>query len=392
MTTSLNTLSTISSVFDSGNIEYVSSEFDAKGTEHIHLRIRPDTNSTFMQWFHFRVQTHGEHTLRLIIDNAGQASYAKGFHGYQCVASYDRKTWFRLPSTSFDGTALTIDVSPQHNVLWLAYFEPYSYEQHQALLGECAGSRYAHRVESLGKSVQGRDIDLVRVGTPSPAKKNLWIIARQHPGESMAQWCAQGLLRRLMDETDPVAREIRERACLYIVPNMNPDGAVLGNLRTNAAGTNLNREWMNPSLEKSPEIVHVQRAMKASGADLFLDLHGDETLPYIFVDGSHMVPGYGDRNLALQAAFLDDFLLASPDFQLEHGYADNRFDNELLTLGSKWMAHTFGCVAITLELPFKDNANAPDPARGWDGARSERVGEALLYPILGHLKRLETSE
>ena len=28
---------------------------------------------------------------------------------------------------------------------------------------------------------------------------------------------------------------------------MNPDGSVRGNLRTNAAGANLNREWMTPS-------------------------------------------------------------------------------------------------------------------------------------------------
>lgn len=28
-----------------------------------------------------------------------------------------------------------------------------------------------------------------------------------------------------------------------IVPHMNPDGAVMGHLRTNAVGANLNREW-----------------------------------------------------------------------------------------------------------------------------------------------------
>jgi murein tripeptide amidase MpaA len=59
-------------------------------------------------------------------------------------------------------------------------------------------------------------------------------------------------LDRLLDGTDPVARRIREKAVLYIVPNMNPDGAIRGNLRTNAAGANLNREWSAPSAERSP--------------------------------------------------------------------------------------------------------------------------------------------
>ena len=39
---------------------------------------------------------------------------------------------------------------------------------------------------------------------------------------------------------------------------MNPDGSVLGNLRTNAAGANLNREWENPTLERSPEVFSVR--------------------------------------------------------------------------------------------------------------------------------------
>lgn len=40
---------------------------------------------------------------------------------------------------------------------------------------------------------------------------------------------------------------------------MNPDGAVLGNLRTNARGVNLNREWLNPSMENSPEVFLVRK-------------------------------------------------------------------------------------------------------------------------------------
>jgi murein tripeptide amidase MpaA len=38
-----------------------------------------------------------------------------------------------------------------------------------------------------------------------------------------------------------------------------------------------------------------------------------------------------------------------------------------------------------LELPFKDNADMPDPQVGWDGARSVRLGEAMLQPILTNL-------
>ena len=35
----------------------------------------------------------------------------------------------------------------------------------------------------------------------------VWIIARQHPGESMAEWFVEGLLERLIDEADPVTAQ-----------------------------------------------------------------------------------------------------------------------------------------------------------------------------------------
>ena len=39
------------------------------------------------------------------------------------------------------------------------------------------------------------------------------------------------------------------------MPNVNPDGSIRGHLRTNAVGANLNREWKEPTVERSPEVV-----------------------------------------------------------------------------------------------------------------------------------------
>ena len=374
----------INSEFDSGNIEVLSAE----GADNIRLRIRRDSNSDFFQWFHFRVTAPRGTALRIIIENAGESSYAEGWHGYQCAASHDRHDWFRIATTHYDGEKLTIEFVMQQESIWMAYFQPFSLERHCDLLARCAQKTEVKLVQ-LGNSVQGRSVDALRIGEPDAARKNVWIIARQHPGESMAEWCAEGLLEGLLDDAEfgEIAREIRQLACLHIVPNVNPDGSTLGNLRSNAVGANLNREWRTPSVERSPEILCVRQGMLDTGVDLFIDLHGDETLPYVFIDGSHMVPGYGERTLALQKAFLDDLLSASPDFQTAQGYADNRFDDELLTLASKWVANQFNCVALTLEMPFKDNANAPDERTGWSAARSKRLGALLLHPILAHLRR-----
>ena len=316
--------------------------------------------------------------------NAAEAAYPDGWPGYRCAASYDRRNWFRIGETRFENGQLIVEHTPERNSIYYAYFEPYSHERHLDLLGRVEMSPYAS-VSNLGATVDGRDLDLVTIGRPMPGKLPIWIIARQHPGESMAEWFVEGLLERLLDGADPVARRIREKAVLYLVPNMNPDGAIRGNLRTNAAGANLNREWREPTLARSPEVLLVRQAMEASGVDLFLDIHGDEALPYVFFSTAEEVPGFSDSQRARQARFVEVFQAASPDFQTEHGYLSGRFKDELLTLASKWVAHRFACVSITLEMPFKDNANLPDGLTGWNGERSKRLGAAMLNPILAHL-------
>lgn len=379
---------TISSAFDSGAIETVAVRDDEAD-----LRIRPDLRidaqgalvpGEFLQWFHFRVSSDAAAGVRLRLLNAAQATYPDGWRDYRAVASVDRRHWRRV-TTAYDGQVLTIDL-PAAPLTYVAYFEPYSWDRHMALLADSVAN--GARVRRLGASLQGRDVDALTAGSgPRP----VWIIARQHPGETMAEWFIEGLLQRLLDPADAVARELLTMATFHIVPNMNPDGSVLGNLRTNAAGANLNREWLAPSAGRSPEVLAVRDAMHASGCAAFFDIHGDENLPYVFVAGSEMLPGFGERQAAEQAAFAADFVAASPDFQTQHGYAASKYKEDVLKLASKYVGHTFGCLSLTLEMPFKDNANAPDAVNGWSAARSARLGAGMLGPLRQHLLRTPRS-
>ncbi len=371
----------ISSSFDSGAIEVVGITERRAELRIRHDRMADGQAAEFLQWFHFRVAGAEQDGATLVILNAGATTYPNGWRDYRAVASVDRRRWLRVPS-SYDGTALTIELAPAAGPTYVAYFEPYSHERHLDLLAD-AVARGA-RQQRLGATVQGRDLDALIVGN---GPQRLWVIARQHPGETMAEWLVEGLLQRLLDKADPVARELRRRARLHIVPNMNPDGSVLGNLRTNAAGANLNREWMTPSTERSPEVLAVRNAIHAVGCDAFFDIHGDENIPHVFVAGTERLPDRTPQQEQEQAAFCADFRMASPDFQTEHGYEAGKFAAEQLKLASKYVGHTFKCLALTLEMPFKDNASAPDELVGWDGARSARLGAAMLDPMLRHLVR-----
>ncbi|WMW78990.1 M14-type cytosolic carboxypeptidase [Undibacterium cyanobacteriorum] len=369
----------ISQNFDAGAIEVV----DSSNVNDIQLKLRKDSHADFAQWFYFRLQGARNQDATIRILNANEAAYPDGWEGYRAVASYDRENWFRV-ETEYDGKVMTIKHTPDFDSVYYAYFEPYSWERHLALLGSVGQSDQVSVVD-LGNTVDGRDLNMVVVGDPK-AEKKVWIIARQHPGETMAEWLVEGTLNALLDPANPTARAILDRAVLYVVPNMNPDGSVRGNLRTNAAGANLNREWMTPSIETSPEVYYVKKKIEEVGCDLFLDIHGDEGLPYVFVAGSEMLEGFSEKQMQEQNAFVESFCAASPDFQTKFGYEASKYNEDLLKLASKYIGHTYKCVSLTLELPFKDNANMPDLEVGWDGMRSMKLGEAMLQPILHSLK------
>lgn len=376
----------ISSNFDAGAISVI----DSTDSQNIRLALRGDNAASFSQWFYFRLQGAAYQPCRIRIENAGQSSYPEGWEDYQATASYDRSNWFRVPTRYEDGV-LTIEHTPLAGSVYYAYFEPYSHEQHLNLLGDAQGSGLC-QIDDLGSTAQGRDINLLTIGHQAASDLKIWIIARQHPGESMAEWFAEGLLSRLLDHQDPTARALLDCATFYIVPNMNPDGAALGNQRTNAAGADLNREWQNPSPGRSPEVYAVRRKMHETGVDLFLDIHGEEALPYVFAAGCEGNPSYDARLAALEAAFKTALRQASPDFQDEHGYPKTAPGQANLAIAKSYVGETFGCLSYTLEMPFKDNINLPDDDFGWNGQRSLRLGEAILSAILAVCPQLRPDE
>lgn len=376
----------ITANFDSGNIEVISLE-DKKN---IQLAIRPDFGGEFLQWFNFRLEGQAGEQYILNIINAGEASYLKGWENYQAVASIDRQHWFRLPTSYNDGT-LTIVAELAYETLQIAYFAPYSYERHQDLLA-AVQSHPLVSLDHLGETLDKRDLTLVKIGNSDSVsdenKRSIWITARQHPGETMAEWLVEGLIHSLLDSNNATAKLLLAKANFYIVPNMNPDGSVRGHLRTNAAGINLNREWLHPSLEKSPEVFHVINKMEATGVDLFYDVHGDEALPFVFLAGSQGTPSYNDRLASLRDKFSDVLKLASADFQSEIGYDIDAPGTANMTVATNWVAERFDCLANTLEMPFKDNDNMPDVTKGWSPERSIKLGEASLIAMLAVVDEL----
>jgi murein tripeptide amidase MpaA len=340
------------------------------------LSIRTDNQSDFYQWFYFRAANVKDLACRYFIGNASGAAYQKGWEAYQAVASYDREFWFRV-DTSYDGENLIIEHNSSEDQVYFAYFAPYSMERHADLLAFAQTSERC-QLETLGLTLDGQTMDCLRFGEIDQGYKNVWMVARQHPGETMAEWWMEGMVNRLVDHNDPVVNAILDKAVIYLVPNMNPDGSRRGHLRTNAVGSNLNRQWDDPSLDKSPEVLCVLDKIRQTGLDFGFDVHGDEALPYNFIAGTEGIPGWNRERQQQLELFKMTLANINPDFQVEHGYPANSTGNANMSYCSNSLAERFGALVMTLEMPFKDASGTIDRIQGWSPERCDRLAHSCL--------------
>ncbi|MCP9307832.1 M14 family metallopeptidase [Zymomonas mobilis] len=371
----------INAAFDGGNIHVVEQDGNR-----IYLEIIKDNQSDFFQWFYFKVTGAKDQALELVITNASDSAYPAGWPDYQARVSEDRQDW-QMTETDYRDGMLTIRYTPRSNIAYFAYFAPYSMERHHDLIVRMAG-KSGVGYEMLGKSLDGQSMDCLTMGE---GRRSIWLIARQHPGETMAEWWMEGALERLTDENDSVARLLRQKARFHIVPNMNPDGSCRGHLRTNACGANLNREWAEPTAERSPEVLAVRNHMDKTGVDFVMDVHGDEAIPHVFLAGFEGIPDLDKAQDKLFRRYRNKLAKYTPDFQRHYGYENDEPGQANLALATNQLAYRYKAVSMTLEMPFKDHDDMPDLKKGWSPERSKQLGRDCLAILAEMIDQLPIS-
>lgn len=365
----------IESAFEGGNGRCLAGN-DPLGIE---IEIERDTGCDSFQWFSFRVYGARATDCRYRLVNAHAASFAKGWEGYDVMRSCDGERWSRIPSRYAEG-ALTFEDRVDADEAHYAYFAPYPL-QRLAQQRHMAMRHPSVRMEVLGLSCEGRAIHCLHIGEDGPGKRHLWITSRQHPGETQASWWVEGFLQRLLAPEDALAAFIRSRAVCHVVPLVNPDGAVHGNLRANANGTDPNRQWADPDPQAAPEVFCVRQAMMRSGVDFSFDIHADEKQPCNFIYPATGVAAEGSAVLALLDQYRRAYCRASREMVMGDGPPDPAPGSGAPGMCMNWVTTTFDCLAMTLEMPFKDTANITHMAVPWGPERAMRFGAAALDGI-----------
>lgn len=373
----------IDAAFDSGNIDVLG--IDGRTAR---LAIRRDNASEFFQWFHFRVVASAGDEIVLKLTGLNASAYPGGWPDYNACVSEDRAYWARAASTfdaDEDGGTLTIRYLPAADVCWFAYFAPFSIERHHDLIAETASCEGVDLVR-LGTTLDGQPIDCLEVGE---GDTQVWLYARQHPGETQAEWWIEGALECLTDPADPVARALRNQCRIHVVPNCNPDGSRRGNLRTNGVGANLNREWADPTPERSPEVLAIRNRMDQTGVDFAMDIHADEAIPAVFVAGFEGIPSWNEPQGEGYYRYQRILDRRTPDFQTKLGYPKAGAGRANLSMSTNQVAHRFGAVAMTLEMPYKDLADFPEPEQGWSPQRCKLLGRECMAALAEWLEGRE---
>jgi hypothetical protein len=260
------------------------------------------------------------------------------------VVSEDGREWRSVPTERLAGDRVRLTVEMPGPRLYVARVEPYRVSDLERLL---ASIRSHPRVDiaTIGQTVGGRDLEIVRIGDPA-APHRVFLRARAHPWEAGTNWVVEGLVERLLREDDD-ARRFLEQYVVYILPMANKDGVALGRTRFNLLGTDLNRGWNRPAdPQLSPENAALERwleGMIAAGRkpDLAIELHNDGS------GRLHIsrppVPDL-DRHLA-RMALLEDLLRKRTWFT--EGSTSAAFRNAG-TLGDGWLAR-YGIDAVVHE-------------------------------------------
>lgn len=303
---------------------------------------------------HIHFQLQGKPGSKLTLEFRNLDNIWNGKHGsvakeLKCVVtSVDGLTWQSVPTRSLPGNRIQVDLEMPGPKLFVARLEPYRISDLDRLLNEIR-VHPAVAIEKLGRTVEGRDLELVRVGDPA-APRRVFLRARAHPWESGGNWMVQGLVRRLLQE-DAQAQSFRKRYCLYVLPMANKDGVARGRTRFNSAGWDLNRMWDKPAPEDlAPENHALEQWLagmtaRSQRVHFGLDLHND--------GGGNLhisrpaVPGL-EKYLADMARF--EGLLRQHTWFRE-GSTGSSFHNPG-TLGDGWFER-FGIPAAILEF----NAN-----------------------------------
>ena len=247
-------------------------------------------------WFYLRIVGVKGPRLRCILTNPTQILGGGGRWTHNApVARVNDGPWQRISSVErrenehlVPEVIMTIEVPFGSESVEIAACYPYLAEDlEEALQHSANGWTWLQAV--IGYSHGGRPIVRLynTLGDEARSKPGIFLIARQHSGETPGSWLLDGIIRHL---GSPAGEHIRRDLCVWIIPFADPDGVASGGYGKDQFPWDLNRAWDRPT---RPEIHAIQadlvRWTRRCRPRMIVDLHapGYSEVGFYFWAPSH---------------------------------------------------------------------------------------------------------
>mgnify|MGYP006092199071 FL=1 len=224
-------------------------------------------------WFYFRVVECSERPVELVLSNL-DTCLGGGSEQWENVRPVIREagsTWQHLPNAQIDTLAdgrrqAAWTVTPRYDSFECALCFPYGLGDLEMTRASCGD--YWH-LDLIGVTSGGQPLPRLSNTPAATEAPGLYLVARQHAGETPGSWVLDGLLRRAASGLDPAD------LLIWTVPLAHLDGVVAGTYGKDPFPWDLNRAWTNPPMRHENRVITSDLARWAQQAKpaLAIDFH-----------------------------------------------------------------------------------------------------------------------
>jgi len=344
----------IRSDFPGGNVLVLNMDGN---TIHVAPDLRGD-RPWFYWCFEAKVSKPGRVTFVFPEKVAGFINGAIGFQG-PAISADSGATWKWMGTDNVDGSSFFYDFSKADQRVRFAVTIPYVQKDLDAFLKKNASNPHLKK-SVLTQSRKGRDVELLRIGTPGPKVKTMLVTGRHHATETIASYVLEGFLQEAMSES-PAGRMFRQNYLLFAVPLVDKDGVEEGDQGKNRKPHDHNRDYGKESIY--PEIQAIKKLDNEHDFRFSLDLHcptlvmEDHQVMYFVGPKNH--PAYNFDNVSEFAGWIKKGL---PKSAPVGPLVWLRPVETPTPMNSHYFGFKEGSImATTLEIPFSPAGKKTDP-------------------------------
>lgn len=338
-------------------------------------------------WFYFRVVDCNECPVELVLSNLDTCLGGSGDDWQQLRPVFRQagSTWERLPHAQIDTLAdgrrqAAWTITPRFDSFEFALCYPYGLGDLEMTRAVC--NDY-WQLDLIGVTSTGQPLPRLSNATAVTEAPGLYLVARQHAGETPGSWVLDGLLRRAATGLDPA------NLTIWTVPFAHLDGVLDGEYGKDPFPWDLNRAWTTPPMRHEIRVISsdIARWAQRTTPALAIDFHAPGPTE---AEGAYFFLPRSERPaaaLAAAQAAVDAIAPALPKALLHTHPArqidyPSRWDATATLDAHIWDRYKIPC--LPCEIPYATSHNTlltRDQYRRFGGGLLESICAHLQVPL-----------